>query len=326
MSEHPPEVDPAKVSAAPPEAPPVVSRTTAGLIALCIAVVCFSLASTVVKKATLPGPTLAFWRMLATSAVWWVILWVTQHRIISWADIRRTLVPGVVFGINLVCFFTGVTKTTVANAEFVASLTPLVVVPAGAIFFKEHINRKALWFGLLSLVGLMLVLFNAPPRGEASWAGNSIVFGAVVLWAIYLLTSRRLRNEMSIQAIMAAVMTIATVTILPITLLPGARRCDRSLAALHRHPDADDGRTCPRVDRVRPTTVPVGTHLHPAGRPTGAGRRLGLPAAEPSIRPIQMGGMVLVIVGLLAVVLVTRRMAGRATETLEPVGPAAICD
>jgi drug/metabolite transporter (DMT)-like permease len=45
-----------------------------------------------------------------------------------------------------------------------------------------------------------------------------------------------------------------------------------------------------------------------------------------SIRPIQMVGMALVIVGLLAVVLVTRSMAGRAKETLEPVGPAAICD
>jgi drug/metabolite transporter (DMT)-like permease len=294
---------------------------------MCVAVLCFSLASTVVKKASLPGPTLAFWRMLATSGVWWIILWVTQRRIVSWSDIKRTFVPGVVFGLNLVCFFTGVTKTSVANAEFVASLTPLLVVPAGAFFFKEHINRKALWFGLLSLVGLMLVLFNAPPRGEASWAGNGIIFCAVFLWAVYLLSSRRLRNEMSIQAIMAAVMTNATLTILPITLLRG---------------ELDDV-TVRSLPYIATLTLMTGTLAHGlivfAQRTVPLGTisilQVGQPALavgwaylllDQSIRPIQLVGMVLVIIGLLAVVLVTRRMAGRARETLEPVGPAAICD
>ena len=44
------------------------------------------------------------------------------------------------------------------------------------------------------------------------------------------------------------------------------------------------------------------------------------------IRPVQLLGMALVLGGLLAVVLVTRRMAGRTRATLEPIGPAAICD
>jgi drug/metabolite transporter (DMT)-like permease len=298
-----------------------------GLIALCIAVCCFSLGSTMAKKAGLPGPTLAFWRMLATSSMWWAILWATEHRTISWSDLRRTFIPGVVFGLNLLCFFTGVTKTTVANAEFVASLTPLVVVPAGAFFFKEQINPKALWFGLLSLGGLMLVLFNAPPRGEASWTGNAIMFGAVILWSAYLLTSRRLRNEMSVQRIMAAVMTTATFTILPITLARG---------------ELDDI-TVHSLPYIGLLTLLTGTLAHGlivfAQRTVPLGTMSILQVAQPAlavgwaylllsqgIRGIQLVGMVLVIGGLLAVVLVTRRMAGRAKETLEPIGPASICD
>lgn len=298
-----------------------------GLIALAIAILCFSLGSTIVKKAGLPGPTIAFWRMLLTSSTWWCILWATERRTISWADIKRTMVPGIAFGLNLTCFFTGVTKTTVANAEFVAALSPLIVVPAGAYFFKEHINRKALWFGLLSLVGLTLVLFNGPKRGEASWTGNAIVMAADFLWAVYLLSSRRLRNEMSVQLIMASIMTTATVTIFPITLLSGHL----------------DDLTVHSLPYIVILTLMTGTLAHGlivfAQRTVPIGTISILQVAQPalavgwayllldqSIRPIQLAGMVLVIAGILAVVLVTRRMAVRAIETLEPVGPANMGD
>jgi drug/metabolite transporter (DMT)-like permease len=265
--------------------------------------------------------------MLGTTSVWWLILWATERRIVSRADLRRTLVPGIAFGLNMLCFFTGVTKTTVANAEFVASLTPLVVVPAGAFFFKEHINRKALWFGLLSLAGLMLVLFNAAPQGEASWAGNAIVFCAVFLWAVYLLTSRRLRDGMTVQTIMASVMTTATLTVFPITLL----RSELDDVTVHSLPYIGilmvlTGTLAHGLIVFAQRSVPLGTmSILQVGQPALAVAWAYL-LLDQSIRGIQMIGMVLVICGLLAVVLVTRRMAGRARETLEPVGPAAICD
>ncbi|MBI5089840.1 MAG: DMT family transporter [Actinobacteria bacterium] len=306
---------------------PVARARTLGLVALAIAILCFSLGSTMVKKAALPGPTIAFYRMLATTSVWWLILWATERRTISWADLRRTLVPGIAFGVNLVCFFTGVTKTTVANAEFVGSLTPIITVPAGAFLFREHINRKALWFGLVSLAGLMLVLFNAPPRGDASWAGNGIVGCAALLWATYLLSSRRLRNEMSVQSIMASVMTTATLTLLPIALFT------------HRLDDL----TVHSLPYLALLTVVTGTVAHGfivfSQRTVPVGTISILQVAQPAIavcwayllldqgiRAIQVLGMALVIGGLLAVVLVTRRTAGKAAETLEPIGPATMCD
>lgn len=309
-------------------APAAVQRARPiGLIALGIAVLCFSLGSTMVKKAGLPGPTLAFWRMLVTSSLWWIILWVTERRIIGLDDIKRTLVPGIAFGLNLTCFFTGVSKTSVANAEFVASLTPLIVVPAGAYFFKEHINLKALWFGVLSLVGLMLVLFNTPPRGEATWAGNIIVFGAVFLWAVYLLTSRPLRNQMSVQSIMASVMTIATATIFPITLVRG----ELDDVTAHSIPyililSVLTGTIAHGLIVVAQRTVPVGTIaiLQVAQPALAVGWAYLL--LDQAILPIQVVGMVLVITGLLAVVLITRRSASKSEVLLEPIGPAAIVD
>ena len=64
-------------------------RRPLGLIAVCIAILCFSSSSSLIRKAGIPGPTTAWWRLLATIPVWWVILWVTERRTIDRADLRR---------------------------------------------------------------------------------------------------------------------------------------------------------------------------------------------------------------------------------------------
>ena len=164
------------------------------------AIVAFSLGSTIVKKSGIPGPTMAFYRMILTSVLWAVVLRVTEHRFVTRAELRRALVPGVVFGLNITAFFTGVTKTSVANAEFIGALTPVILVPVGAFVLKERINLRSLWFALVSLAGLMLVLFNTPTTGAASWSGNLFILMAMLSWATYLLTSRRMRTAMKVQA------------------------------------------------------------------------------------------------------------------------------
>ncbi len=191
---------------------------TVGLIALAAVILCFSVGSTLVKLAHTPGVTIAFWRMVLCSVIWIGILRVSEQRWLSWADIRPALVPGIAFGLNIAFFFTGVTHTTVASAEFTGALTPLIVVPLGAMLFKERLRPGALSFGLVSLGGLALVLFNAPADGGFSWNGVAWIAGANVLWATYLLTSRSLRQGRSVASVMAAITPIAAVVTLPLCL------------------------------------------------------------------------------------------------------------
>jgi drug/metabolite transporter (DMT)-like permease len=197
---------------------------TLGYLALGVAILSFSAGSTLVKLSHTPGVAVAFWRMALCSMIWLVILRVSERRWLRWDDIRAAILPGIVFGLNITFFFTGVTKTTVASAEFTGALTPLLVVPLGAVIFKERMRLGALVFGLISLAGLALVLFNAPPTGEFSWAGVAWIGAATTLWATYLLTSRSLRQGRSVAAIMAAITPIATVVILPLGLFvfPGS--------------------------------------------------------------------------------------------------------
>lgn len=191
---------------------------TLGLIALGVAILSFSLGSTFVKLAHTPGVTVAFWRMVLCSVIWIALLRRAEGRWLNRHDLRAALWPGIAFGLNITFFFTGVTKTTVASAEFTGALTPLIVVPLGAVIFKERIRLGALVYGFISLVGLALVLFNAPPTGEFSWAGVAWILGAVCLWATYLLMSRSLRQGRSVAAVMAAITPIAAAVTLPVGL------------------------------------------------------------------------------------------------------------
>ena len=150
-----------------------LSARTLGALAVVGVVVAFSLSSTLVKRAESPGVLVAFWRLVTVSIVWNVYLWSTGRRV-TMRDVRQALVPGVFFGLNLAIFFAGATHNSVANAALIGSLAPFFIVPIGAWLFTEYINPAALVFALVAFGGVAIVLFSAPPNGDASLRGQRV--------------------------------------------------------------------------------------------------------------------------------------------------------
>ena len=136
-------------------------------------------------------------------------------------DVRQALVPGVFFGLNLAIFFAGATNNSVANAALIGSLSPFLIVPIGAVLFDEYIDPWALLFALLAFGGVVLVLFSAPPNGDASLRGN--VFGglAMLLWIAYVVSTRQFRQDMDVATFMATICPIAAVAVLPLAIANG---------------------------------------------------------------------------------------------------------
>lgn len=190
--------------------------TLVGMLGVALAVLLFSTSSTLIKKAAIPGPTMAFWRMIGSSVIWLVVMRTVHHRLPSRTEMRRAVVPGIAFGVNITLFFSAVTHTTVANAEFIVSLTPVLLVPIGVWRFGERATPALMVLGMTTLAGLALVLFSAPANGEASWFGNAMAFVSMSFWCVYLVSSRLMRVGMDVVTVMASVMPIATITILPI--------------------------------------------------------------------------------------------------------------
>jgi drug/metabolite transporter (DMT)-like permease len=197
-----------------------LSAKTFGVLAVVGLVIAFSLSSTLVKRAESPGVLVAFWRMIAVSVVWNLLLWSTGRRV-SMRDVRQAFVPGVFFGLNLAVFFAGATHNSVANAALIGSLAPFLIVPVGAWLFKEYIDPRALVFALMAFGGVALVLFSAPPNGDASLEGNVFGFVAMLLLVGYVASTKHFRQQMDVTTFMATICPIAAVTVLPLAIIHG---------------------------------------------------------------------------------------------------------
>lgn len=189
-----------------------------------VAVLSFSLSSPLIKWSESTGSVIAFWRMAGAVVAWWVVVTVSRLRtgrpLPSSATWRAVLPPALLFGANIAVFFTAITRTSIAHAEFIAAMNPLVLLPAGALLFGESPNWQALRWGALSIVGVSMVLFLGPDQGAASLSGDLLMIVVVALWTSYLLTSKRARAAgVDTVDFMACLMPLGLLTAGPIAVM-----------------------------------------------------------------------------------------------------------
>src|SRR4051794_37943696 len=158
--------------------------------------------------------------MFTVSLLWNAVLWSTGRRV-TMRDVRQVWIPGVFFGLNLAIFFAGATHNSVANAALIGSLSPFLIVPLGAWFFRERLRPVALMFALVAFGGVAIVLFSAPANGDASLEGNIFGVLAMLLWTAYTVSTRHFRREMDVATFMATICPIAAVAVLPMAIVNG---------------------------------------------------------------------------------------------------------
>jgi drug/metabolite transporter (DMT)-like permease len=195
------------------------------------AIVSFALSTPLVKWSGATGVVLAFWRMWMSVGTWWFVLWLRRRQQqptqapapITWPD-RRTwklVAPaGLLFGVNISLLFTAVTRTSIAHVEFISTLTPLLVVPAGALLFGEHPNWSALRYAPVSIIGVAIVLFFGSESRSASIDGDLIMLVVLASWTGYLMFTKRARAAgVDTISFMACLMPIGLITTIPIAFL-----------------------------------------------------------------------------------------------------------
>jgi drug/metabolite transporter (DMT)-like permease len=199
-------------------------QRTVGLLAVVGAILCFAISFGVIKWPGVPGAVIAWWRLVGSAVLWWTLLVslrVTRGRPLpSRAVWTSTLPAALCFGVYISVFFTAVTKTSVAHAEFINSLAPLLVIPAGFILFRERPHWPALRFGGLSLIGLIIVLFTGPEQGAATVEGDLLMIIVLVATVSYLMASKFARRRgVETADFMAIVMPVALITATPVALI-----------------------------------------------------------------------------------------------------------
>ena len=291
------------------------------------ALVSFSISYALVKWAHTPGSVVAFWRMLLAAVLWWVVLVARRARtgvpypsLDTW---KRTLVPAIFFGANITLLFTAVTKTSVAHSEFISSLSPLLLVPAGALLFKERPDWTAMRWGVLSLVGIAIVLFLGPAKGTATVGGDLLMIVVLAVWVGYLLTSKHARAAgVDTFDFMACLMPLGLITTIPITLAidgdeiwPLTARGWFVVAVL----TVLTGMLAHGLLAYAHRTVPLATvGVLQVGQPALSVTWAWLIVDE-RIALAQVPGMALVILGQALFVTTSQRRAGAASGTTHPL-------
>jgi drug/metabolite transporter (DMT)-like permease len=190
-----------------------------GVLVMVLAIATLSSGTTLVKWGRADGTVIAFWRLIGATLAWWIVLSIRRSRRgvpypsrATW----RTMVPaGLLFGADLAVLFTAVSRTSIAHTEFIASLTPLLVVPLGAALFHERPNPRAVPFAAVAIAGLAIVLAAGGKATGTSLEGDVLVVIAVCLWAGYLVCSRMARASVGVIDFMSTVMPIALIVVAP---------------------------------------------------------------------------------------------------------------
>lgn len=299
-----------------------LSAKTWGALAVVGVVVAFSLSSTLGKRAETPGVLIAFWRMAVVSVVWNAYLMTTGRRV-TLRHMRRAFIPGVFLGLNLTAFFTGATHNSVANAALIGSLSPFLIVPIGAWLFRESFHFRALVFALVAFGGVVIVLLNAPPAGDASVRGNVLGGMAMVLWTGYVVSIRAFRQDIDVASFMAALCPIATVAVLPLAIAHGGMfgmsgtGWTYTVILTFMTGVAAHGLMVFAQRTIQIGTIGISQVIQPALAVLWSFLLLG-----ERLRPLQALGITLVMFGLFAFLVLNQR-GGRAAPTEEAADPAA---
>ncbi|RDU70059.1 EamA/RhaT family transporter [Helicobacter cholecystus] len=142
-------------------------------------------ASVLVKVVNLSPIIAGFYRILFALPIF--MLFANRRLLQAKAkDMLLMLGAGVFFGLDLVFFNLALHKTSIANVNLFASLVCFILVPIGAIFFKEKIHLDFILGSLISLVGVFILIKGRGGESVATPLGDFLAFLSMVCYGIFL--------------------------------------------------------------------------------------------------------------------------------------------
>jgi len=145
-------------------------------------------------------------------------------RPVPWGTLALMGLTGVALyymGFNL-----ALTYTTASQGALVQSSIPAVTAAVAVIMLRERLSARRMLGIALAIVGVILIVARvAGGAGETSarapLLGNVIMFGTVVVWAIYTSLAKRV-SAVDPVAVTAAISILGTVMLIPAALLEAA--------------------------------------------------------------------------------------------------------
>jgi drug/metabolite transporter (DMT)-like permease len=205
-------------------AAPTVQRPMAGVLAAATGVILWGCLVPLAKAAdNVNGIVLGFHRLWIGSVAVLAVFYGTGGRLTK-AGLRTSFWGGILFGLDIIFFFSAIKLTTVANATIVGALQPALLLYVGARWFGEKVTPSLVGLTLVAVGGAGLVAIGSASGSNDDWSllGDLCALAALISWSGYFIASKRARETLSSLEYLASFLVVASVMVLPIALLaPG---------------------------------------------------------------------------------------------------------
>jgi drug/metabolite transporter (DMT)-like permease len=183
---------------------------------LAAGVLAISWSAIFVRWAEIPGIASAFYRLAIASAVLWVILLAQNGRRIKLSRNMFLLASlgGLFFAADVGCYNVAVLNTTAGGATFLGNNAPLVV---GLLtwFLTRKLPARRFWIALLlGSAGAWLIVYVDHAHLPIRSYGDLLATLASVCFALYLVVTERVREQISTLTLVALSSTTSALVLL----------------------------------------------------------------------------------------------------------------
>lgn len=183
-------------------------------------VFCIAWSALFVRWAGVSGPASAFYRVLTATVVLVPCrLWRGGREPLTGRIVLLAAAAGAFFAFDLALFNTAVLSTSAATATLLGNNAP-VLIGLGSWFIFHKRPRPVFWIGLaLALIGSATIVGGDVLGRSAFGSGDAMAIGASVFFAMYLLTTERVRSGMDTLTLTTLAVSASTVMLLVICLV-----------------------------------------------------------------------------------------------------------
>lgn len=133
--------------------------------------------------------TLTYFRMVGGTLLFWGISIFLKAEKVPFKDLVKLFFAAFFsLSVNQIAFYMGLSQTSPIDASIVVSTLPIMSMIFAAIIIKEPVTIKKALGVLVGASGAVYLIYTSGSQhiGSGDFAGNIIVFGAVVSFSLYL--------------------------------------------------------------------------------------------------------------------------------------------
>jgi drug/metabolite transporter (DMT)-like permease len=123
-----------------------------------------------------------------------------EWRPVVWKDVGLVLLAGALLGLHFVAWISSVYLTTIASSAVLVTTGPIFLAALGFLVLGERLEPRVILSILIAVAGAAVLAIGesageaAPGRNPA--LGNALALFAAMVWAVYLLIGRVVRQRL----------------------------------------------------------------------------------------------------------------------------------